>query len=572
MDENYLDRLLQGVKTEQEPEQLSAIDDTEDSFEDLSEMFDTPIDINSSEIDSISELDIEDDLPQSLKEESISLPQEIDELDHLDELADLDMLDIDFDDIDFDDLDIFEQESPSSSPMKEITSAVTQTVSEAEDDSLSELSIDELYLDDTITDEAGHMEQAEESNAEQNTEPDELSENALDDIFTELENEVSEQQQEAQALEESGIEALEQQLDLMMSDTNDTNDTNSSDSVSDEPTPESNEAFSESFDNSTDDLEDLFSTLGLSEPEEEPSSEAETPEIISNENAIIPDELADLLDMPTGESEISNEPQPQKRSFWEFLFGSDDDEPTAEELEAAQQKKLVKKQKKEEHKKEKEAKQQEQKAMKLQTQNEKKRAAAMKKSEKKAKEAAELAKLPPEKGLNKVAVIIVFVFFAICTIVFLTATNIFNYNLVITKAANYFERQKYHQAYQQIVGVDVKEDDEELKSRIYTVMQVKRLYESYENNIAVNRYDKALDALLRGLISYDTYYDEANSLGVATDLNYCKNEVLSALQTTYHLTEADARAMAELTGTDYQKAIQTCAETVTPDSNTTEEE
>lgn len=569
MDENYLDRLLQGVKTEQDPEQLSAIDEAEDSFEDLSEMFDTPIDIDSSEIDSISELDMEDDLPQSLNEESISLPQEIDELDHLDELADLDMLDIDFDDIDFDDLDIFEQESPSSSSMKEIKSAVSETAEEAEDDFLSELSIDELYLDDTIPDDADHMEQTEKSDEEQKTEPEELSEDALDDMFTELENEVSESQQEAQTLEESGIESLEQQLDLMMSDTN---DTESLDSVSDEAISEPNEPFSESLNNSTDDLEDLFSTLGLSDPEEEPSSQDVPPEIISNENAIIPDELADLLDMSSEESEISNEPQSRKRSFWEFLFGADDDEPTADELEAAQQKKLAKKQKKEEQKKEKEAKQQEQKAMKLQTQNEKKRAAAMKKSEKKAKEAAELAKLPPEKGLNKVAVIIVFVFFAICTILFLTATNIFNYNLVITKAANYFERQKYHQAYQQIVGVDVKEDDEELKSRIYTVMQVERLYESYENNIAVNRYDKALDALLRGLLSYDTYYDEANSLGVATDLNYCKNEVLTALQTTYHLTEADARAMAELTGTDYQNAIRTCAETVTPDSNTTEEE
>lgn len=62
---------------------------------------------------------------------------------------------------------------------------------------------------------------------------------------------------------------------------------------------------------------------------------------------------------------------------------------------------------------------------------------------------------------------------------------------MIKKAANYFERQRYRLAYDEVSGVEVKEKDQDLKDRIYTVMYVERLYESYENNMKLGRADKA---------------------------------------------------------------------------------
>ena len=131
---------------------------------------------------------------------------------------------------------------------------------------------------------------------------------------------------------------------------------------------------------------------------------------------------------------------------------------------------------------------------------------------------------------------------------------------MIKKAANYFERQRYRLAYDEVSGVEVKEKDQDLKDRIYTVMYVERLYESYENNMKLGRADKALDALLRGIQKYDEHYDEAVELDIVKDIDSCRDKIINALWNTYGITEEMAYQILAMEGQEYTKPCRSLAQ------------
>ena len=199
---------------------------------------------------------------------------------------------------------------------------------------------------------------------------------------------------------------------------------------------------------------------------------------------------------------------------------------------------------------------------------EKKKEKADKKRQKDEAYAAELEAEKDQKKVSTPTVIVVFVlFFALAAGVVL-GTNQFNYSQVIKKAANYFERHRYRLAYDEVSGVEVKEKDQDLKDRIYTVMYVERLYESYENNMKLGRADKALDALLRGIQKYDEHYDEAVELDIVKDIDSCRDKIINALWNTYGITEETAYQILAMEGQEYTKTLSElgakAAETETP--------
>ena len=245
----------------------------------------------------------------------------------------------------------------------------------------------------------------------------------------------------------------------------------------------------------------------------------------------------------------------------EILFGEpdEDDEPTEEELKAIEEKKAAKKAKKEaakEKKKEAADKNKEEKskkdADKKRANDEKKKVKAELKAKRKAEEKAEAAN---EKKLNKPVVIFIFsVLIGGVGFLYLSSVD-FNYKLAIENAANYFANQKYHKAYDEIKGVEVKEKDQQLKDRIYTVMYVERLYESYENNIELGRNKKALDSLLRGVSKYYEYYDDAVELDIVSDIDYSFAQIQNALEINYGISLNRALEINELDDYEYMKTV-----------------
>ncbi len=593
MDENYLDRLLKEVESQDNI--LNEIEDlpeaTEDSMDDDIQL-EQNLAADASSVKDVAWSDAE--IPVN----------EISELDELDDLADLDMEDLDFEDIDFDEID---SDHSSVNPV--------QLEQELED--LMNLNIDENYLDDSedqaFEEEFKRMKEASPSKGISDSDfvdtledtSDSSSDQAAQDfpVNDEFANMVEQafnpEKEDSTGREETGPEASpeesisdpdsgentsgsdsEMDIDALMSEVfgdsmADTETENGSEAGASEadapnenasaPAEENKETGSDGQESATSaaendplasEMDDLFAMLGIEG--DEAMKEASSMPDVSGEapDFEIPTELEDVPDI--------NEKPKKRNKFLELLFGSEEDEEeetlTPEQEEALAQEKEAKKQAKLEQKEAKK-KEKEEKANKKKADKDNKTAELKAKKEaKKAEEERLLAEEGPEKKLNKPLVIITILFFLAIGGFVIVGTNIFDYTLVITRAQNYFDRQKYGSAYREIVGVEVKEKDKDLESRIYTVMYVERQSEAFENYVKMNRPDLGLDALLSGLEKYDVYYEEAIALNIVSDLDYAKSKILNNLQTVYGLSESDAKAILAENPYEYTQTIRSMTE------------
>ena len=506
MDENYLDDLLKGVSTDNQKKK---------SFDKTVDM-DSGVNIDFEDLDDIS----------------------LDELDSLDDIA-LDDLDLDaLEDVDFDDLDITNLDAQKSK-------ASAEYIPEQE----------EFNADDMLAG-IGDMESVEEFEDEvfpnQPIETVELSEAELDSLFEDVKRGEKE-------IEEPSI-SMELQ-----------DETNSLDGLEDLfSQPDSNG----SSDIESMDLDDLFSALGIDETEgvatdNYVSGEDDLDQLLqaTMASSFEDDDLADIEDISEkSKGKKSKAKTKEKKTMSEILFGAPDEDDEEEErlLEIKKAEKEAKKAKKKEDAEIKKAAKQE----KLQLKNTDDAKKKTEKAEKKrAKEAELIAELEAEKGQKKVptaVVVIVFAAFIALGLIVVIGAKSFNYSQVIRKATDYFERQRYRLAYEEVAGIEVKEEDEELRDRIYTVMYVERLYESYENNMTLERPDKALDSLIRGLEKYEEHYEEAVALGIAKDIKSVKEKIVNALWNTYGLSEAAAYEIMKLEGIEYSDALLKASEKLMP--------
>ncbi|SHM23805.1 hypothetical protein SAMN02746066_01304 [Anaerosporobacter mobilis DSM 15930] len=172
---------------------------------------------------------------------------------------------------------------------------------------------------------------------------------------------------------------------------------------------------------------------------------------------------------------------------------------------------------------------------------------ATKKAAKKAEIESKLAEEEQDHSkINKKGATVVFVAFAALCAIIILGTNTFSYSASIGQAEDYFARKKYTKAYKEISGVDIKKDDQELANKIKTVMYVNKEYDSYNNYYAIQYYAEALNSLLNGLTKYDVYLDRASELGVKSDLQYVKSQILEELQEKYNLDEDGAKKITSI--------------------------
>ena len=172
---------------------------------------------------------------------------------------------------------------------------------------------------------------------------------------------------------------------------------------------------------------------------------------------------------------------------------------------------------------------------------------ATKKAAKKAEIESKLAEEEQDHSkINKKGATVVFVAFAALCAIIILGTNTFSYSASIGQAEDYFARKKYTKAYKEISGVDIKKDDQELANTIKTVMYVNKEYDSYNNYYAIQYYAEALNSLLNGLTKYDVYLDRASELGVKSDLQYVKSQILEELQEKYNLDEDGAKMITSI--------------------------
>lgn len=511
MDENYLDDLLG---------ELSGKNGQQNSF-DKSVSEDSGIDIDFSDVEDIS-------------------------LDELDALDDIDLSSLELDDIDFDDVDVTKLSNEKT--------AVSNNASDADFDmeSLIAETAEKQETPDSLPEEDIFMESGAEAQdvqfenmSEPEYEPEAMGEQALsfnDEVFSEAETE--------QRIDEEMLGMSMDEMDAFGGYAGNAMGV-------DMEAPDDVENMN---------LDDLFSALGIdddnsSDEEDYTANQDQLDSMLDSatemdfENSDI-DDIEEIGEKGAKKSKEKRE-NGGKKSLSVILFG-EPDEDDEEEERRLQEKKAAKEEKKSEKeviKAEKKAKSNEKKNLKKKQDQEKKKEKDKKKKERLAELNEELEAEKNEKKLSTPAVVIVFTIFIALGVLIVLGSNIFNYSQVIKKAADYYDRQRYRLAYDEVSGVDVKEDDQELKDRIYTVMYVERLYESYENNLALNRPDKALDALLRGLEKHDVHYAEAVELGIAEDIDGCKAKIVTALWDNYGISEEEAYSIIALKGQEYSTKL-----------------
>ena len=277
--------------------------------------------------------------------------------------------------------------------------------------------------------------------------------------------------------------------------------------------------------------------------------------------------IDDLLDIAAPEEHPEEEPTDQKGLF-QRVFGNvindeiaeeerkaqeEEEQKAAEKAELAEQKKAEKEQAKEAKKAEKEAK----KAAKAEEKAAKKAEKEAKKDERKAQqeEEAEAEKYEVTGKLNKVGVAIIAILTVTFLVVEIAGTNIHGYSSSKKQAMKYFEMGKYEQAYQEVLGTKVKEKDPDTYNKIRTVMQVQRALDSYQNYDAMNYYPDALNALIRGLQRYDANLETAKQLEIEDEVDGCKEQIVSLLQSEYGVSESQARELLSLDKAEYTSKV-----------------
>ncbi len=179
-------------------------------------------------------------------------------------------------------------------------------------------------------------------------------------------------------------------------------------------------------------------------------------------------------------------------------------------------------------------------------------------SKKKAKEVKKAVnEVEVDHGhINPVAASFVMVTFTLLTVLLLSGTKAFAYSNGIKNATYYFNTHKYTQAYDEVYGMDMKDEDVEIYNKIQTVMYVNKQLNSYNNFYAVEKYPEALDSLLKGLKRYDKYIELATMYGIESDMNYVRDQILAELKNKFNLSEEEAMQITFIENeTEYSKQV-----------------
>ena len=298
-------------------------------------------------------------------------------------------------------------------------------------------------------------------------------------------------------------------------------------------------------------------------------AENDSPEDVGEVFSEALEAISTLTDPDNGIQYISQEPtstedkkdvknkKDKKAGLFTRLFANIEDEDLSPEERKAQEEAAAAKEAKKARKKKKKAKGKDQREdqglsddvnQESQQEEEKKAKKAKKaeKAEKKKKDKKEKKKIEilddeiDEGRINKLGASIVLLFFGLIVILLLITTNIFSYTLSIKNARDYFGRQRYSQAYNEVYGIELKDEDIELYDKIMTVMFVNKQLNSYNNYYHMKKYPEALDSLLKGLQRYDKYIELATMLGIKTDLDYVRDQIVAELYNVFSLTEEEA--------------------------------
>lgn len=156
--------------------------------------------------------------------------------------------------------------------------------------------------------------------------------------------------------------------------------------------------------------------------------------------------------------------------------------------------------------------------------------------------------------------IVLFVMFVSGVIILISMLNsTIHYSNAVSQAKANMENGNYQKAYESLSGMKLNKNDETLYRQACLITSVTRQYESYENFMKMDMKTEAINALVEGLKRYDTYYNEANELGVGSYMTEARSQIIGAFRDTFKISEAEAVSlvvMSEDNFTQYYKKIE----------------
>ena len=239
----------------------------------------------------------------------------------------------------------------------------------------------------------------------------------------------------------------------------------------------------------------------------------------------------------------------KKPGILKRVFGNIRPERTEEEIAQMKEKVIADAEAKDAEEEEKKRKAAEQENAKKKAEAEKAKKEAKKEAKDKKKQEVQnlIDAIDENEGrINRVGASIVFVFFAAVAVAVIIGTNIYAYSQSIENAQKSFEFKHYNEAYDEIAGLNVKEEDQPFTMKVMVVMYTYKQLNSFNNYYKVGLYPEALDSLLKGLERYDKYSALASVVDVAKDMDAIREEILEKLESVYSLTEEEAMQLVSM--------------------------
>ncbi len=189
-------------------------------------------------------------------------------------------------------------------------------------------------------------------------------------------------------------------------------------------------------------------------------------------------------------------------------------------------------------------------------------AAKKKKKPKKEKEPVEEIpeKIDPKKKITRKRVMAVILFCLTITVVLALLATYVPGHLQKQNGLMAYDLGNYEEAYDLLYGAHLNEEEERILQKSTLILQMQRKWDSYENFKKMDAEPAyALDALMQGVVLYESIYDEAQEYLVADKVDEIYRQILAELSSAYGLTESQAQTINaiedDVTYTRYLYAI-----------------
>lgn len=234
--------------------------------------------------------------------------------------------------------------------------------------------------------------------------------------------------------------------------------------------------------------------------------------------------------------------------FKQFLIEQGEDTP--EEIAAYEEKQNAKAEKKAAKAEKKAAKEADKAAKKEARQSAKNEAKEKKAMERRIKKEEKLAAREASNEPKYIVTVVKIAFLMTLVAAFsivLWALGDYNDRRITKKnAAQYFLAGDYELAYEEIADIRPEDTDEVLYEQIRTIMYVQKQYNSYLNYYNIEMKEEALDSLIKGIDKYDKYYENADRLGILSDMDAVLAKIIKELDDTFGISEEKARALSNI--------------------------